>query len=134
MALGRDARYEVHFHIQGAFNKLYKADTDSGTALMRVSTPHMSEVTTIELVRQETEMPIPKIIASNESDHSDFSLEWMLVELVAGQPLRKRWKKFPMRAKENLIKQFVGYQVELCRRNLKESGTSVNLKRKRLNL
>lgn len=91
LALGRDARYEVHFHIQGAFNKLYKADTDSGTALMRVSTPrHMSEVTTIELVRQETEMPIPKIIASDESDHSDFGLEWMLVELVAGQPLRKR--------------------------------------------
>ena len=69
MALDRDARYEVHFHIQGAFNKLYKADTDSDTALMRVSTPHMSEVTTIELVRQETEMPIPKIIASDESDH-----------------------------------------------------------------
>ena len=56
------------------------------------------------------------------------------MELVAGQSLRKRWKKFPMRAKENLIKQFVGYQVELCRRNLRESGTSVNLKRKRLNL
>ena len=94
----------------------------------------MSEVTTIELVRQETETPIPKVIASDESDHSDFGLEWMLVELVAGQTLRKRWKKFPMRAKENLIKQFVGYQVELCRRNLKESGTSVNFKRKRLNL
>jgi hypothetical protein len=80
------------------------------------------------------ETPVPKIIASDESDHSDPGLEWMLVELVAGHPLRKRWKKFPMRAKENLTKQLVGYQVELCRRNLKEPGTSVKLKRKRLNL
>ena len=58
LALGRDARCKVHFHIQEAFDKFYKADTDSGTVLMRVSpsvdSRHMSEVTTIELVRQET--------------------------------------------------------------------------------
>ena len=57
LALGRDARCEVHFHIQGALNKLYKADTDSGTVLMRVSpsvdSRHMSEATTIELARKK---------------------------------------------------------------------------------
>ena len=37
LALGKDARCEVHSHIQGALNKLYKTDTDSGTVLMRVS-------------------------------------------------------------------------------------------------
>ena len=58
LALGRDARCEVHFHIQEAFNKLYKADTDSGTVLVcvppSVDSRHMNEVTTIELARQET--------------------------------------------------------------------------------
>ena len=81
-----------------------------------LSTLVMSEVTTIELVRQETETSVPKIIASDESDHNDLGLEWMLIELMPGQPLRKRWKKFYYRG------------------NLKESGTSIKLKRKRLNL
>ena len=128
LTLDGDARCEVQFYAQGAFNKLYRVDTDNGAFLMRVSLPvdphhkTMSEVATIKFVRQETEMPVPKIIAFDGSNDNDLGFEWILMELMPGQPLRKRWRKLPTRNKEELIKQLVHYQARLFQKKFEGIG------------
>ena len=85
LTLDGDARCKVQFYAQGAFNKLYRVDTDNGTFLMRVSLPvdphhkTMSEVATIKFVRQQTEMPVPKIIVFDGSNDNDLGFEWILI-------------------------------------------------------
>lgn len=119
LILDGHARCEVQFHAQGAFNKLYKVNTDNGAFIMRVSLPvdphhkTMSEVATMEFVRQKKETPVPRIIAFDASNGNELGFEWILMELLPGQPLRARWRKLPMRAKEQLVKQLVRHQAEL---------------------
>jgi hypothetical protein len=66
LKLGPNAQCNVKFHAQGAFNKLYNVETDSGSSLLRVTLPvdpsnkTNSEVATINFVRQNTDLPVQK--------------------------------------------------------------------------
>lgn len=110
---------EVAFHAQGAFNKLYRISTGDSTYLMRVSLPvdprhkTASEVATIEFVRQETDMPLPRIITFNSDNQNELGFEWILMEMMPGTTLRKRWRKMTWEAKEEVVKQLVKYQAQL---------------------
>ena len=99
--LGHDmeASIEVAFLAQGAFNKLYKITVADAACLMRVSLPvypklkTQSEVATINFIRKETEMPAPQIIAFDADSQNPLGFELILMELMPGVPLRKRWRK-----------------------------------------
>ncbi|KAF3006915.1 hypothetical protein E8E13_011212 [Curvularia kusanoi] len=105
-----EALPDVAFYAQGAFNKLYKVSTADTTCLMRVSlpvAPHYkteSEVATIEFVRQRTSLPIPHSIAFDSDNENELGFEWILMEMMPGVPLRKRWRKMSWDAKENIVK------------------------------
>lgn len=81
LSLKADTHCDIQFHAQGPFNKLYKVVTDDCECLMRISLPidpHFktsSEVATTEFVRQELEMPVPKIIAFDASNDNDLGFE-----------------------------------------------------------
>ena len=119
LQLAEDARCTVSFHAQGAFNKLYKVDTDFSTWLMRVALPvdphrkTASEVATIEFIRDNTDCPVPKVIAFDSSNNNALRFEWILMEFVAGQPLYRAWRKLPTSSKEALVKQLALYQSQL---------------------
>ncbi|PGH06921.1 hypothetical protein AJ79_06394 [Helicocarpus griseus UAMH5409] len=89
--LGEDAlaRCKVQFHAQGAFNKLYRVDTGF---LMRV--------------------PLPAPQDRQRGCDDGVGFEWMLMELVHGQPLHKHWK-LPWTVKEGLVKKLALYQAKL---------------------
>lgn len=59
---------------QGTFNKLYKVETNIGTWAMRVLLPvdpsrkTISEVTTIQFLRERTTIPVPGIVAYDASN------------------------------------------------------------------
>ncbi|KAK2811483.1 hypothetical protein FQN50_002106 [Emmonsiellopsis sp. PD_5] len=124
-----DRPCQVHFYTQGAFNKLYKVDTDKGTFLMRVSLPvdphykTTSEIATIDYMREEIGIPVPGIIAFDESTDNDLEFEWILMELMPGQPLRRKWRKMAMGAKEDLIKQLASYQAKLFEKRFDGIGS-----------
>ncbi|KAF2497474.1 kinase-like protein [Lophium mytilinum] len=120
--------FKARFFAEGAFNKLYRVDSDQGSFLMRVTLPvdphhkTLSEVATIEYVREEAQVPVPRILAFDATNANELGFEWILMELVPGQPLRKKWRKLPMKAKEELIKQLARYQAKLFRRRFRGIG------------
>lgn len=74
------SRCDVTFYAKGAFNKLYKVETRSGNALVRVSLPvdptikTNSEVATIPFVRQNTNTPVPRILAFDDTRDNELGL------------------------------------------------------------
>ena len=119
--LGDDVKSPINvtFHAQGAFNKLYKIEKVDSACLLRVSLPvypHLktqSEVATINFVRDHIGMPAPRIIAFDSESHNDLGFEWILMELMPGDTLRKRWRKMSWNAKEDIVKQLARYQARL---------------------
>jgi hypothetical protein len=114
-----EALPHVGFYAQGAFNKLYKVSTVGTTCLMRVSLPvdprykTESEVATIEFVRQKTSLPVPRIIAFDSHNENELGFEWILMEMMPGVTLRKRWRKMSWDAKENIVKCLVENHARL---------------------
>lgn len=119
--LGHDEEVpiDVTFHAKGAFNKLYKVSTLGSNCLMRVSLPvnphHKteSEVATIGFVRNETDLPVPRIIAFDSDNQNKLGFEWILMELMPGVPLKKRWRRMSWESKEEIIRRLVKYQAQL---------------------
>lgn len=119
--LGLDKEHccRIEFLAQGAFNKIYKIGADDTTALLRVTLPvdphnkTMSESATIEFVRRKTNIPVPRILALEPLNDNDLGFEWILMQLMPGQPLRKTWRKLPMHVKESLVKQLACFQAQL---------------------
>ncbi|KAF2640188.1 kinase-like protein [Massarina eburnea CBS 473.64] len=112
---------EVTFFDCGAFNKLYKITAPGldKTYLMRVSLPvdphHKvsSEVATIKFLEEETHIPVPKIVASNDDNGNELGFEWILMEMCEGGPLRKCWRKLEWQQKEEIVRKLARYQAEL---------------------
>ncbi|KAI9743459.1 MAG: hypothetical protein M1818_002771 [Claussenomyces sp. TS43310] len=135
LELDHDAKCEVTFHAQGAFNKLYKIDSLNGTYLMRVTLPvdphhkTSSEVATIEFIRQNTDVPVPKILAFDASNSNELGFEWILMEMMPGAPLRSKWRRLPMSTKHNLVTCVTRYQAQIFR--LKFSGIGNILSRQK---
>lgn len=111
----------VTFLAVGAFNKVY---TVSSSALdeeyiLRVSLPvdppykTASEVATMETVRKLTDIPVPRIIASNSNNNNSLGFEWILMEKVPGVPLTRRWRKMSWESKEKLVKQMAKFHAQL---------------------
>lgn len=116
----------VEFFAEGAFNKLYKAQCPKESYVMRVSLPvdpghkTLSETTTLAFVRANTDIPVPKVIAFDASFDNEFGFEWILTELMPGQPYQGKWKTLPWAAKERMVKRLAHYSAQLFR--LKFSG------------
>ncbi|KAK3691648.1 hypothetical protein LTR37_018527 [Vermiconidia calcicola] len=129
LQIERDARCEVAFYAQGGFNKLYKIDTNERVAVMRIALPvdpkhkTASEVATIKFLRTKTKMPLPEIIAFDESNDNDLGLEWILMDFIPGCELRFAWRKMPMSKKELLVKQLAMYQSELLDQTFEQIGS-----------
>ncbi|RFU73334.1 altered inheritance of mitochondria 9, mitochondrial [Trichoderma arundinaceum] len=72
---------EVSFYAQGAFNKLYLARTSQRQLLMRVSLPvyprnkTRGEVTTLRFLRRETDVPVPEVVAFDDSADNEIGFE-----------------------------------------------------------
>lgn len=119
--LGHDEHVpiDVAFFAQGAFNKLYNISAAGSECPMRVSLPvdpHYkieSEVATINFVRKETNMPVPRIIAFDSNNQNQLGFEWILMEKMPGATLRKRWRKMSWEAKKDIVKDLARFQAQL---------------------
>lgn len=121
LALSSDSPCRVGFHAQGAFNKLYKVETQNGCFLMRVSLPvdpshkTKSEVATIEFIREHTDIPLPRILAFDSTHENILGFEWILMEMMPGKQLRSKWRTLPFSTKRQLVQQIAKYQSQLFR-------------------
>lgn len=123
-----DAPCHVTSYAQGAFNKLYKIQSRSDSYLMRVTLPvdphnkTNSEVATISFVRQNTDIPVPRIFAHDDMRVSRIGFEWILMELLPGKSLNSRWRKMSEEDKVMVVKQIAGVQAQLFHHRLSGIG------------
>lgn len=134
LKLEQNASCHVTFYAQGAFNKLYKIETEAGCSLMRVTLPvdpsnkTNSEVATMNFVRQNTDIPLPQIFAFDDSSENELGFEWILMEMLPGRTLRTKWRKLSEDAKRDLVKQVAKYQAQLfCHKFTAIGNIFVNL-------
>lgn len=117
----------VAFLAQGAFNKVYIVETPQGRSVMRVSLPvdpgHKTrgEVTTLRWIRRITNVPVPKVIAFDDSQNNAIGFEWILMELMPGISAYKRWRKMSMPTKIWIVEQIADFQSQLFRRSLEDA-------------
>ncbi|EAT91101.2 hypothetical protein SNOG_01452 [Parastagonospora nodorum SN15] len=126
--LHEQVQIDVSFHAQGAFNKLYKITAAGRACLMRISLPvyprlkTQSEVATINFVRQETDMPVPRILAFDASNKNELGFEWIMMEMVSGTTLRKQWRKISWEAKQTIVRQLAHYHAQLYEKPFPKIG------------
>ncbi|KAK3938329.1 phosphotransferase enzyme family-domain-containing protein [Diplogelasinospora grovesii] len=113
----------VSLHSAGAYNKLYLVECPGKGRrfMMRVSLPveprykTRGEVTTLQLIRRKTDVPVPKVVAFDDSSKNGIGFEWILMELMPGKSAHYRWRKMPMAAKETLVARVADFQAQLFR-------------------
>lgn len=118
----------IEFFSQGAFKKLYSIRCKKGEFMMRVSLPvdpqykTLSEVTTIDFVQQNTDIPVPKVLAFDALGNNELGFEWILMERMSGKPLSEHWRTLSFAAKERLVKSLALFAAQLFRKRLHQVG------------
>lgn len=89
--------------------------------ILRVSLPvdprnkTLGEAATLDLVRQKTDIPVPRVIAFDETRNNEIGYEWLLMDCMPGVPAYYRWRKMSMREKEVLTVRVADFQAQLLR-------------------
>lgn len=118
------SRCTASFYAAGAFNKLYLIVCAHQSLLMRVTlpvSPHYKtrgEVATLRWVREHTDIPVPKVIAFEDSNDNSIGFEWILMELMPGVPAYRRWRTMSLEQKSALTRRVAEFQVQLFRNGL----------------
>ncbi|KAK0612610.1 phosphotransferase enzyme family-domain-containing protein [Bombardia bombarda] len=103
----------------GTWNKLYLVESPAGRVLMRVSLPAdpkqkvLGEATTLRWIRDATDVPVPDVIAFDDSQDNEITFEWILMELMPGIPASKAWRKMSMSDKKSFVEQVAQFQAQL---------------------
>jgi hypothetical protein len=88
---------------------------------MRVSLPihphskTLGEVTTLRFLRRETDIPVPEIIAFDNSTDNKIGFEWILMERMPGVSLYKKWRTMTAFQKAALVQRVAEYQAQIFR-------------------
>jgi len=121
------SNYEITFFSAGAFNKLFllhPLDDASGTLesfIMRISLPvdpyfkTASEVATLQFVRKNTSIPVPRVIAFDSSADNELGFEWILMTKLPGVALKSLWESPDLvwESRVQLTKALAGYVKQL---------------------
>jgi aminoglycoside phosphotransferase (APT) family kinase protein len=117
------------FLADGTFNKLYGIRSIlHGQLVMRVSLPvdprHKTrgEAAALQLVRRKTDIPVPRVVAFDDSRSNAIGYEWLLMERMPGTPAYYRWRKMTMAQKESLTVRLADFQAQLLRCGNRDGG------------
>ncbi|KAI1875415.1 hypothetical protein JX265_004473 [Neoarthrinium moseri] len=119
----------VSFRAEGAFNKLYLIEMNQGKSLLRVSLPvhphnkTRGEVTTLRFLRDRTDVPVPEVIAFDDSSDNLIGFEWILMEMMPGVSVYKRWRTLTMFQKVALVQRVAELQTQISLKSFSKIGT-----------
>ncbi|KFX90998.1 hypothetical protein V490_06148 [Pseudogymnoascus sp. VKM F-3557] len=117
---------------QEEYGRVYNVSTgDIGPDLiLRINLPleprhkTLSEVATIEWVHKNTNIPVPKIIHYDASNHNPIGFEYILMTKLPGKPLTDEvWKSISFAAKEELIKRLAELSASLYKKQFRGIGS-----------
>ncbi|KAJ4138652.1 hypothetical protein NW768_002503 [Fusarium equiseti] len=121
---------KVSFLDAGAINRVYAVQVkdEKNKYIMRLSLPldpknkTASEVATHKWLRN-TNIPVPEIIAFDDSNKNPIGYEWILMQYMLGQCLYNKWRKIPWEDKIALVKRVAECQLELMKSTFKTIGS-----------
>ena len=96
---------------------------------MRVSLPvhpHLkteSEAATLEWLKRETSIPVPRVIAMCSDSDSELGFEWMLMDHMPGTVLAEAWGCISWAEKENVTKRIAACIAQMNARKFKGIGS-----------
>ncbi|MCJ1453309.1 hypothetical protein MMC28_003655 [Mycoblastus sanguinarius] len=102
---------EVQFFAQGGFNKLYSISYPGHPTkyLLRVALPIVpyyrieSEAAVLSYLKENTSIPVARVIDWDSSAANDLGFEWILLEKIEGITLYEVWRKIPWDLKLELV-------------------------------
>ena len=81
--------------------------------------PHlktMSEVASIEYVRQETDINSPAVLKFEALSQNELGSEWILMSHISGSQIGEQWRSIPWSKKELIIRNIVSCLARLFRK------------------
>lgn len=117
--------FEVEYFAEGTFNKLYtirSASKAPGTSLeyiFRVCLPAYpwykleSEITTMELVRMCTNIPVPKVYVFDSDAENPVGHEWMIMDKIKGKCFQDARESMSMEQKKKLAETLADWMHQL---------------------
>lgn len=128
-----DEPCEVSFFAQGALNRLYKISSPSLAkdyllrAILRLQ-PHYktaSEVASMRFIKQRTDIPVPIVVDYSSTNDCTLGYEYIIMEMLPGQPLSEVWRDLSFAKKRYLTEQVASYQVQFFDRmnRFREAGS-----------
>lgn len=111
----------VSFYAGDAMYKLYTVVCAGQSLWMKILLPvypHFKtrgEVATLQWVRQHTDIPVPRVVAFEDSNDNDIGFEWILMDSMPGVPAHRRWRTLAMEQKTSIARRLAEFQAELCR-------------------
>jgi hypothetical protein len=119
---------QLSFIDQWRFCKIYNIQIEGQTFAMRVYLPvdphwkTISEVATMQWIRLNTALPVPKVLDYQASRENAIGFEWILMSKVPGKALEDTWISIPWKAKEQLVQEFAVYLSILFKKQLRNIG------------
>ena len=113
---------------QGAFNKVHRIDHGDSTACLRVSLsvlPHsktQSEVATLRFIREYGRIPVPTVLAFDDSNDNPIGFEWILMDLMPGLSLGEEWVHTTGEAEEARVSQIAQHSAAMFGRQFRLIG------------
>lgn len=112
----------VSLFYQGKCNTLYTVSASTGAEFIaRLALPidpgwkTISEVATIDWVRENTSLPTPRVLGFHASNQNAIGFEWIAMTDVQGSPLPEMWPTMSWEAKAELVIRIAEFAVESFR-------------------
>jgi len=118
----------IKFLAQGAFNKLYIVKSPEKEIVARVTLPvdpgwkTLSEVATLQWVRDNTTLPVPEVLAYQANRSSPIGFEWILLTKMPGKPWADVWREISFSAKEEITRRLALFCAETFQKQLRGIG------------
>jgi hypothetical protein len=107
---------------EGNYNKAYRLEMDDGQKVI-AKVPHpnagprmlttASEVATMDFARTILKIPVPNVLAWSANDQNPVQTEYIIMEEAKGSQLHEVWQDLPLRAKGDIIREFVDIEQKL---------------------
>ena len=124
------AHCDIEFLAQGAFNKVYVVTfpEKEKEVIARVTLPvdpkwkTLSEVATLQWVRDNTSLPVPEILSYQADRTSAIGFEWIVMSKMPGRSLGDRWRDVTFSAKGEIVRRLAVFCSDTFRAQLRGIG------------
>ena len=117
---GQSGRVELKKLAEGASNKVMTATVGRRRFIVKVPDPLVprrlitaSEVATLEFLRAELDLPVPKVLAWSDSDDNTVGCEYIILEEAAGRDLKSTWSALSVKQRIVVVDQIIAVQERL---------------------